>query len=216
MSGPDSPCQRSACADEVAHVGGAHLDPTSDLYDGPESKLGALPLSCRSAAQAVLYASRADHWREVEVRTALHVMAEEILRLRSRVAAVSVDRDRGIRDAMKKAEDCAVHGEMIRHDAHQAHWFSVLADRNDAERVEWLGAAWHIRDAFATRGDPLARKVVAFVDAADKGAKRARKRFEAPSLADCERAGKCDHPTPQPHAACEQLTLDFDQAGVAA
>lgn len=216
MNELDRPCDWEAHAAMAGHTFGAHRDPASDFYEGPDAALGALPGPCRRAAFVVLHASRAEHWHEVEVRTALHVMAEEILRLRSQVAAVQVDRDRGIREAMTRAEDCEFHGHTIRYESHSAYAFSVLAEQHDAERVAWLSACQQIRDAFSKRDDDLAKNVVAFVDAAGRSADRARKRFSAPTLADCDKAGRCEHPAPQPHAACEQLALDFSPIGEAA
>lgn len=213
IGGPQAPCARTSCATAPAHLGGAHLDPTSDLYDGPDTKLHALPAGCRNAAFPVLHASRAEDWHTVEVRTALHVLAEEILRLRQQIAVVSVDRDRGIRDAMARAEDCAVHGATIRSEGHRAHYFSVVADRNDEERIAWLTAAHGIREAFVGRDDPVAKKVVAYVDAAARDAARIRKRYQPPTFADCQRAGSCEHPPTKPHEACEQLRFDVSRVG---
>lgn len=211
--GRDATCERTACADLTAHVGGVHLNPTSEMYDGPDTSLNALPEAARKAGCALLGASRQDGWRRQVVDVALDAMGREILRLREQVAHVRVDRDRGIREAMKLAEDCEHHGATIRSEGHQAYYFSVLAEQHDAERVAWLGAALAIRDAFqsaATRakvGAELAARVVGFVDAASRSADRARKRFNPPTFADCDRAGLCEHPPTKPHEACEQLRL---------
>jgi hypothetical protein len=210
--GPTVPCERSACVDKPAHVGGAHLDPASEQYDGPDTALAALPGSCRRSAQTLLHAAREHGWDRRVVETALHELAREILDMRGRMGAAIADKARGIREAMARAEDCAVHGEMIRSEGHQAHYFSVLAEQHDAERVAWLSAAHSIRAAFAERDDPLAAAVVRYVDDAGKTADRARKRFAPPTFADCERAGRCEHPATVPHAACEQLRLDITEA----
>lgn len=214
--GPDKPCRRTACAETPAHLGGAHLDPRNDLYDGLDSKLAALTYRCRPSASALLNAAKQDGWDVRLVQIALHDLIDEVDARHREAVACRADRDRGITEAMQRAEDCEQHGADIRYERHQSYWCSVEADRNNAERVAWVDAAFQIREAFANRSDPLAKKVVAFIDAAARGADRARKRHAAPTFADCQKAGRCEHPAPAPHAACEQLALDFSEMGAAA
>lgn len=179
---------------------------------GPDTAMRALPSGPRTAGFAVLHAARADGWRVPEVEAAMREMSREILRLREQVAAVQVDRDRGIRDAMKRAEDCVEHGATIRSESHQAHWFSVLADANNEERVAWLSACQEIRKAFAEQQTDIGRQVVKFIDAAARDAKRIQGRRSAPTFADCQRAGRCEHPPTGQHAPCEKLRTESEAA----
>jgi hypothetical protein len=58
MTGPQDPCARSTCSGELAHLGGAHLDPHHRLYDGPDTSLRALPAGVRQAATGLLHTAR--------------------------------------------------------------------------------------------------------------------------------------------------------------
>lgn len=214
--GPAAPCRRTACVGGPAHPGGAHLDPSTEHYDGPDTALHALTYRCRPSTAELLHTARADGWNVRLVETALHHLMAEIGRLNREVAAVRVDADHKVTEAMKRSEDCKVHGATIRQESHAAYNFSVLAERTNAERVAWLSAVHHIREAVAKRDDPLAAAVIKFCDAAGRDADRARKRFNPPSMADCEKAGGCQHPFPEPHDACGQLRLDFDSMEVVA
>lgn len=204
MTGPTDPCERTSCAAEPAHPGGAHLDPTHPLYDGPDISLSALPAAVRLPAFALLHAARHDSWQLITVHRALHAFAREIHGLRDQIAAVRVDRDRGIRDALARAEDCTEHGEGLRHERHQAYWFSRLADRLDAERIIWLTAVDQTDEALAGRTDEPATAIRAHIARVRRQARTARA-ATAPTLADCRRAGRCEHPATAPHAACRQL-----------
>lgn len=137
--GAGKPCQRTgACIEAGPHPCGAHLDPRHPLYDGPITTLNALPGGPRRAAYALL-AAGAPTPEVVE-------MAEEILRLRGQVAAVRVDMDRQVTAAMRRAEDCAAHGEDIKRLEEQVLSFSRQADRNDAGRVELLRLVFFAED----------------------------------------------------------------------
>lgn len=137
--GAGKPCQRAgACTEAGPHPCGAHLDPRHPLYDGPITTLNALPGGPRRAAYALL-AAGAPVPEVVE-------MAEEILRLRSQVAAVRVDMDRQVGTAMRRAEDCAAHGEDIKRLEEQVQFFGQQADRNDAGRIALLGLVFFVGD----------------------------------------------------------------------
>jgi hypothetical protein len=212
MTGPQDPCARTTCADELAHLGGAHLDPHHRLYDGPDTSLRALAAVVRRPASALLHAARRDGWNLATVNLALHELAAEIHRLDRQIAAVRVDRDRGIRDAMARAEDCTEHGAALRHESHQAYWFSRLADHTDAERLVWLTGIDAISDALRGLDDEWATTVRAHI----QQARRVRAAATAPTLADCQRVGHCEHPPTDPHAACRELTSlagEQDHAG---
>lgn len=128
--GPDAKCQRAACADEPAHVGGEHIDPRSGRYDGPGVTFRALPETARRAAHAL---------REAGAPIPEVVdMAREILRLRGQVAAVQVDRDRQVRAALARSESCETHGQEIAELGKQLHEADKRAERNDRGRVTLL------------------------------------------------------------------------------
>lgn len=130
--GPTKPCQRTgACTEAGPHLGGVHLDPRHPLYDGPSTTVNALPHQARDAAR-VLLAGGAPVPEVIE-------MAKEILRLRSQVAAVQVDKDRQVRAAMQRADDCTEHGKDIVRLNEQVYFFDELARKNDAGRLALLG-----------------------------------------------------------------------------
>lgn len=141
-NGPDAPCQRitdKRCAAAGPHLGGVHLDPRHELYDGPGITVLALGGGPGKAAWALLEAG-APVPEVVE-------LVEEIHRLGRQVAAVRVDMDRKVREAMRRADDCEVHGQQLVELSGQAHHFSEQADRDDRARVALLEALWHFRDA---------------------------------------------------------------------
>lgn len=205
-------CERTECANRDPHPGGVHLDPRHAWYDGPYAALGALPYSCKRSAQDLLAASRNDNWRRQVVDVALHDLAAEIHRRGRLVAAAQNDRDRGIREAMKQAEDCAVHGERLRHEGHQAYWFSAESDVRDEERIVWMTLAGNIRDVLAGQDSDVARTVIAAIGKTERAARSIRARRGAPTFADCQRAGKCEHPATEPHAACRRLAVAVGEA----
>ncbi|MEV8504507.1 hypothetical protein AB0368_06700 [Actinoplanes sp. NPDC051475] len=206
MTGPLDACQRSTCAGEATHPGGVHLDPTHRLYDGPDISLRALPSAVREPAIALLHAARRDSWNLTAVHMALHRLAREIHRLQAQVAAVQVDRDRSVRAAIARAEDCAEHGPDLRYEQHQAYWFSRLVEAKDAERVVWLSAVHDINRALTGRSDDWAAALRAHLAQIQRQAAKTRAGGDAPTLADCQRAGRCEHPPTDPHVACQQLT----------
>jgi hypothetical protein len=215
MTGPQDPCARTTCAGELAHLGGAHLDPHHRLYDGPDTSLRALAAVVRGPALELLHAARRDSWNPPAVNVALHRLAAEIHRLNQQIAAVRVDRDHGIRDALARAEDCAEHGAALRHERHQAYWFSILADRSDAERLVWLTGIDAISDARRGRDDQWAVTVRAHIQRVRRQARRARTSAPAPTLADCQRAGSCEHPHTDAHTACHRLSSLTDEQDTA-
>ncbi len=148
--------------------------------------------------------ARHDSWQLTTVQTALHELAREIHRLGAQVAAAHVDRARGIRDASVRAEDCTEHGADLRYERHQSYSFSQLADRHDAERLVWLTAVQQIGDALNTRTDQWATTMRAYITRVRRQAHKARD-TTAPTLADCQRAGRCEHPATGAHTACQQL-----------
>lgn len=170
--------------------------------------IGGLGAGRKKPYQELLSLARAEGWHVERFEELLAEMADELHRQLDRCAQLMVDKDRAVRAALLRAEDCEAHGEAIRFEGHQAYWFSRLAEAHDEERVAYVGALFALTEAMKANPDwPGADAVAKFVADAHRAGDRARKRFAAPTLADCQRAGKCEHPAPEPHAACVQLAL---------
>lgn len=135
---PNQTCERTACADRDPHAGRIHLDPTSDLYDGPDIMLRALPHAVRDQAFALLHTARKQGWDQRIVDRALDALGNEIHRLRDQVAAVRVDKDRSVRHASAQALDCEHHGKVISQLEDQVGHFSQAEQRADKGRLALL------------------------------------------------------------------------------
>lgn len=215
--GPNAECQRRACVATGKHRAGEHLDPRSDRYDGPGTTLGALPYQCRGSAQQLAAASREAGWNTRLVNIALHEMADEIRRSSDAAAAAQVDRDRGITEAMTRAEDCTRHGDDLRFERHQSHTMWLENHSLDEQRVVWLSAVQQIaklcdaRTELTGAEEPFVKAIRQIAAGAGRGQDRVRRRNKAPTHADCHKAGRCEHPDTPPHEACQHLsawTLD--------
>ncbi|WP_329105564.1 hypothetical protein OG792_32960 [Micromonospora sp. NBC_01699] len=167
--GPAATCRRTACADRPTHVGGVHIDARHPLYDGPDISIRALPSRPRTAARTLLTAG-------APVPEVIDLV-NEIHGLREQAGHLMVDKDRAVREAMRRADDCETHGADLIALGKQAHHFDEQARRNDASRVAVLSALWQFRDvvnALRTReraGDVLpssAELVEMFGKALDK------------------------------------------------
>lgn len=202
----DTTCERTICAARDPHLAGRHLDPRDELYDGPGTMLAALPEEAYNPAVRILRQAPALMPEVVD-------LCHYIERLRRQVAAAQVDKDRQVLAAAKRAEDCEHHGEEIRHQRHQAHWFSVLADANDDERAMWVQTCFGMVQLFQNNDPQQAARYEKALKKGSQAANRIRSRHTAPTVADCQRAGRCEHPDTKPHRACEQLTL-FEVADV--
>lgn len=199
---PD-PCRRTTCDTVSPHPGTDHLDPASDLYDGPEYRLDALPDSCQNSAHALLFTARDQGWDGRIVETALHELAGEILRLREQVAQVRVDKDRGIRAAMARAEDCVEHGADIARLGHDLHWMWIHAKQMEEAATGHQTSLYHVEDLVRGREEPLAEAVRRQIQFGRRAVKQRHARYEPPTAEQCAKAGGCK--LPEPHAACEQL-----------
>lgn len=201
--GHNGTCQRTTCTDLQEHPGALHIDPASDLYDGPEYRLGALPYSCQRSAYTLLFAARERGWDRRVVETALHEMAGEILRLKEQVAQVRVDKDRGIRAAMARAEDCVEHGADIARLGHDLHWMWIHAKQMEEAATGHQTSLYHVEDLVRGREEPLAEAVRRQIQFGRRAVKQRHARYEPPTAEQCAKAGGC--PQPEPHAACERL-----------
>lgn len=136
--GPDKPCQRSACATEPAHLGGEHIDPRNERYDGPSVTINALGAGPREAAR-VLLAAGAPMPEVVD-------LAKEIHRLKEQVAHVQVDKDRQVRAASDRALDCTEHGKVIADLEKQVFHFDQRATALDKSRITYVSGLHEVGD----------------------------------------------------------------------
>jgi hypothetical protein len=202
---PADVCERTSCRSKDRHPGGEHLDPWSSNYDGPDTTLQAATYRVRPAAQQLLQLARRENWHPRLVQIVIHEMLAEINRMRDQATAAGVDRDRGIQEAAARALDCDTHGGDLRYLEHQSYWFWVESLSLDEQRVVWLSAVQEIAELCRDRDDPLARAVAAIAAGAGRGQDRVRRKFTPPTPADCQRAGRCEHPPTPPHQACQHI-----------
>ncbi len=146
----------------------------------------------------------------------LEELRREIVSYQQRLGEAYADRERGIRDAEKRAEDCAEHGAEIRYLRHQTHNYWLAAEAADEIRKIYVGLNFHLEDALAKEPDPGAEPIpaelrikmaLAVLANIKKAVLAARRRHVPVTLADCPRAGTCEHPAPPATCACEQLRL---------
>lgn len=129
--GPDKKCRRTACAELPEHKGGVHLNQRHKLYDGPSTLLQVLPIAVRDSARKIVHEAPALMPEVVD-------LGQHIEFLRRQVAAASVDRDRQVREAMRRSGDCEVHGQELAELAAQRNLADGRADRNEKARLVLL------------------------------------------------------------------------------
>lgn len=161
-------CERTACAEKEPHEGGRHLDQRDELYDGPGSVLGVLPVSVNESARKIL--------REApELMPELMDLAHEIEFLRDQVAAVSVDKDRQVREAMRRSESCEHHGEEIRDLSESMYAADQHQRRTEAGRLVMLGFFHAVQKAVEDYGrdQPVRATLKAFMEVLAGAVKKA-------------------------------------------
>lgn len=163
----------------------------------------------RRAVLMLLHHAREDGWRTELVEQAVSALADKAHRSARAWAAEHVDKGRQVRAAMARAEDCTQHGADLRFEQHQAYSFSRLADAHDQQRMAWIETCYRLVEMFAAADPDRADAYRKTLDKASSKTSRIRDRNQAPTLADCQRAGRCEHPHTTPHGACQQLAL-FD------
>lgn len=138
-------CGRMKCSGEdvKVHQAGAHLDQRSEFYDGPGGALGVASVYIRDSARKIVREAPALMPEVMDLVTYCDFM-------RTQVAHVQVDRDRGIREAMARSESCDHHGEEIKGLADQVHAFDAAQRRADAGRLALLGFL-HAVDQYTDR-----------------------------------------------------------------
>jgi hypothetical protein len=103
-----------------------------------------------------------------------------------------VDRDRQVEIARKEAHDCEFHGREIQYLRHMASWQWQHAQDEYNARSGFVGALILVRRDLGSEpvpADVLARWLTKAIDAGNKHIGKGK----YPNLADCLRAGVCDH-----------------------
>ena len=192
---PPSPCVQT----NGEHPGVVHRDPRHKLYEGP-----ILPGYRDGEAFRAILAVLPD---TPETRIAVHHLVEALRTADQKATRAEIARDRGIREAQMRAEGCATHGPQIRELSHLAHWLDAAEDRAERARLVYLSGLLQVEDFMrgsdeippATKG-----KILKFCERVHNAAMRARDKHTAPTFADCQKAEKCEHPTPD-HTRCDQV-----------
>lgn len=144
-------CKRwPRCADIPAHAGTRHNDPRDELYDGPGGLLQVLPLAVRASARRLVHDAP-------ELTPELVDLAEHIQFLRRQVAAVSVDKDHAVRDAMARSGSCEHHGEEIQELSRLLTHRDKAEQRAEAGRLALLGFLHAVDELL--KGSPSLRNV---------------------------------------------------------
>lgn len=178
----------------------------AEPLDGLQVRLAAASEKAYKAGLSILAQARDAEQAEALVGP-LSDLLDEIERWKSAWAAKEIDKIRQVEAAVQRSEDCEHHGAEIRHERHQAYWFSILAEANDEERMGWVDACFQLVNMFSHHDPDQAGEYEKRLRKASQKSDRTRARHTAPTLADCQRAGRCEHPDTKPHGACEQLAL---------
>ncbi|MDA8320411.1 MAG: hypothetical protein M0030_11470 [Actinomycetota bacterium] len=115
--------------------------------------------------------------------------------LEQRAGHLMVDADRRERAALDRAADCTEHGREIRHLRHLASWYWAIDEHSDAARRAIVAALGNWRIALGDRATPVpAAELRAALDGIIAAQQKVMRRPAGyPTLADCLRAGGCDH-----------------------
>jgi hypothetical protein len=165
-------CTRLKCSgpDVPVHEAGRHLDQRSEHYDGPDTLLGATSMYVRPSAWKIVRQAPELTPEVVDLVTYLEFM-------RDQVAAAHVDRDRGIREASKRALDCDAHGEVITGLEGQVAAFDARARKSEAGRLALLGFLHAVDEGLGhLRPDVTVAELVTALKAASKKAHAAHTR----------------------------------------
>jgi hypothetical protein len=132
--------------------------------------------------------------QEIErLRARVTELEGKVSQLRSSNGALMVDADRRERRAAEAALDCTGHGRELQYLRHCTSWYwSKMNDAEDARQAivgGLLVTAQRLRPDVTFTGAELAVMLQKAVDR-QKGP---LKRKGYPALADCSRAGGCDH-----------------------
>jgi hypothetical protein len=176
--------------------------------DDPPQALDALRASVEIKANAAGIKARAAAWTLITMAAESHNpqqarvllesardLLEEMYRWKDNWSSTTVDRDRKVREAMVRSEDCAAHGEEIAALRSQLHLLDQAQQRTENGRIALLGMLYAIREfvtAQQTRGVavPDPRKIIAWLATAEKKTSAAHQRaFNPPRPTPGKKAG---------------------------
>ena len=132
-------CTMAPCRVDGDHPGTDHLDPRSPHYDGP-----ILANDRDGEAFRVILAALPD---TLETRVAVHHLVGALREAQDQRAHAWVDRDRGIREAMRRSQSCEAHGEQIRELGERLHAAHSGEERTNQARLALLGFLLAVDDA---------------------------------------------------------------------
>lgn len=122
-------------------------------------------------------------------------LLRRISTLESRCGHLMVDANRREERATEIAESCPEHGKEIQRLRHLSSWYWAASGHSDDCRKAVVGAIINASMAMRDRAEPVApADLVKFLDKITDAQKRVTRRpIGYPTLADCLRAGGCDH-----------------------
>lgn len=163
-------CTRSKCEGKPAHEAGRHLDQRSEHYDGPDVQLQVTSMDVRASAWKIVRGAP-------ELTPEVVDLVTYIGFLEDRATACQVDRDRGIREAGKRALDCDAHGKVITGLEGQVAAFDASARKSEAGRLALLGFLHAVDQGLdKLRSDVTMTELVTALKAASKKAHAAHDR----------------------------------------
>lgn len=120
---------------------------------------------------------------------------DRVRTLEARCGALMVDADRREEKARQRAEDCGEHGQEIQHLRHVASWYWAAMGQQEAARRAIVGALGNTVLGLRHHTEPIdPAELAAWLDKAIAAQSKVTRRPAAyPTLADCLRAGGCDH-----------------------
>lgn len=141
------------------------------------------------------------HLREqvAQLKAANTELSRKVSQLRSSNGALMVDADRRERRALDLSADCTAHGDEIQYLRHCASWYWNSMNDSEEARHAIVGAlgktVLNLRrtPGTFTSGTVKASDLVAWLEGAIDKQNKPLKRHGYPTLADCLRAGGCDH-----------------------
>lgn len=138
-------CQRTACAELSSHHGEEHHDTASPLWDGADHVdllARLLPSAAQPAAKRLLRTVVGHGDREDLI--ALHDLIQACRDEHDLAVRARLDGDRRVREAMRRAEDCEVHGHTLTELHDQVYRLDTERTMLDEQRTMWLDAMWRI------------------------------------------------------------------------
>jgi hypothetical protein len=164
---------------------------------------------CPLCASWVHPAARSATDRAAQLEAENEKLRDRVSVLEARCGHLMVDADRREERARKIAESCAEHGTEITYLRHMASWCWSDAQKEGAARRAIVGALQVlIRDRLGDgRGDGTVPvpALAAWLHKAIDAQNRPMRKHGFPTLADCQRAGGCEHDALSPELAAVAL-----------